>query len=181
MGLSSRGKPLALRGGTGASPLEKRERGLARNSWRCLRVILKETCSTLAWFLATRSGECRFSSGKICARTNSPQNGRLHCGVAPENNSGALDADESTLPFHRAESQGLNAPEDHLWKERKTRTCKSELEKQQRKKRKNIVINNYSNLEYWQYRNKIIFDEFIQPTSFASHLNSQGNLESRLG
>ena len=37
-----------------------------------LAVIPKETCSTLAWFLAPGSGECPFSSGKICARTNGP-------------------------------------------------------------------------------------------------------------
>ena len=35
-------------------------------------------------FLATRSGERRFSSGKICARVHGPQNGRLHCAGAPE-------------------------------------------------------------------------------------------------
>ena len=47
---------------------------------------------------STRSGEGSFSSGKICARANAPQNGRLLCGGAPENKSGALHAEESPSP-----------------------------------------------------------------------------------
>ena len=56
-----------------------------RNSWRCLRSTRKRTtCSTLAWISSTRSGEGWFTSGKICARANGPQNGSLRCGGALE-------------------------------------------------------------------------------------------------
>ena len=50
-----------------------------------LAVILTENCLLDPCVVSsTRSGECRFSSGKICARANGPQNGNLHWRGTPE-------------------------------------------------------------------------------------------------
>ena len=95
---SGRGKPLELWGGTGERPLEKKERGLPE-LLTVLAVILKENYLLDPCVVSSdRSGEGRFSSGKICARANAPQNGRLLCGGAPANKSGALNAEEPPSP-----------------------------------------------------------------------------------
>ena len=61
---SGRGKLLALWGGTGVRPLGKRERGLpVPLKGACGQPWKRTSCLTLVGFLATRSGECRFSSG----------------------------------------------------------------------------------------------------------------------
>ena len=59
---------------------------------------------------STRSEECRFSSGNICARANGPPERKPPLRGSTRE-SGALDAEEATLPFHGAGSLGLNAPE----------------------------------------------------------------------
>ena len=98
---SGRGKPLALWGRTGERPLEKRERGLPE-LLTVLAVILKENYLLDPCVVSgTRSGECRFSSGKICARANGPPERKPPLRGSTRE-SGALDAEEASLPFHGA-------------------------------------------------------------------------------
>ena len=85
---------------------------------------------------STRSGECRFSSSKICARVNGPQNGSLYCGGTPELSLVRL-TQKRRLPLHGAGSLGLNAVEDHhLWKEREEK-----LKKKQKQEGKRLSSN----------------------------------------
>ena len=71
----------------------KKGRRTARNSWRWLRSTWKRTTrSTLAWISSTRSGECCFSSGKICARANGPPERKPPLRESTRK-SGALDAE----------------------------------------------------------------------------------------
>ena len=83
---SGRGKSLVLWRGNSVNVLsEKRERGLPDFLTALAGQPERELpARPLRGFLATRSGEGGFSSGKICARVNGPQNGSLRCGEAPE-------------------------------------------------------------------------------------------------
>ena len=98
---SGRGKPLVLWGGTGARPLEKRERGLpelltvlAGQPWK------RTTCLTLAWFLAPALGVPFFlgqnlREGQWSPRTEaSTVRGHQKVWCAPRR--------KGTLPFHGA-------------------------------------------------------------------------------
>ena len=109
------GNRCTLRGNWCTSSRKKGRRTAGTPDGACGHPERQLPARPLRGFLATRSGEGRFSSGKICARANAPQNGRLHCGGGPENKSGALHTEQSPLPFHGAGSLGLNALEDHPW------------------------------------------------------------------
>ena len=110
----------------------------------------------LRGFLATRSGECRFSSGKICREDFAllPERGRLHCGGVPDR-SLVRSPQESPSPSTGAWAAGAKRPRgDHLWKEGKAREQKQKAKKKSRKKFQNKffpVKIIYSNVEYRQY------------------------------
>ena len=119
----------------------------------------KEDCSELLTVLAvilkenylldpcvassTRSG-VPFFLGQNLREGQRLQNGRLHCGGAPENKSGALNADESPSPSTGLGSWGKMLQRTQLWKGRR-----KPKEKEKKKKKS-------PNLFQLQYRNKII-------------------------
>ena len=90
---SGRGKPLELWGGTGVCPPGKREGGLAGTpDGACGQPERELPAGPLRGYLATRSGEgCFF----LREGQRVPQNGRLHCGGAPDAKSGVFNAGES--------------------------------------------------------------------------------------
>ena len=136
-----------------------------------LAVILKETWSTLAWFLAPALGSAVIPRAKFARGSMVPQNGSLHCEghqrvwCAPRRKG-------PPFPSTGLGSLGLNAPDDQLWKKRESKLSKNKsTEKEEKKCRRTI----YSKLECRQDWNKIILNKFIHLTSFAPHFNSQGN------
>ena len=93
---------------------------------------------------STRSGECRFYSGKICARVNgSPERKPLLRGGTRI--SGALHAGKGTLPFHGAGAKCSRA--SPVVREEKRKKLVQEEKKKEKTHRRLI----YSNLEYWHY------------------------------
>ena len=146
-----------------------------RNSWWYLRSTWKRTtCSTFAWFLATRSGECRFSSGKICARAYGPQNGIL-LGGGRTRRFGASSPQESLPPLPRGWVAGAKRP-------RGGTTCgrRGEVSEQKTKKKSR----NQTGRKAFPHQNslfqfgipavpgiKLFLIKFIPVASFASHLH----------
>ena len=138
MGFSGRGKPLALWGGTGANPLEKRERGLPG--------IPDGTCGHPERDLvdpcvvsSTRSGECCFSSSKICARTNGPPERKTALRRGTGKYVWCARCRRVTLPFHGA-GLGAKCP--------RGTTC-GKSGKQERSNRKSKMKTYQRKEKYW--------------------------------
>ena len=148
---SGRGKPLVLwRGNRCKSSREKGKR-TDRNSWRYLRPSWKRTtCSTLAWFLAPALGSAVFPRAKFARGPTVLQNGRLHCGGAPESLVRSTQVGHPPLPRGWV-ARAKCSREAQLWEEREARESKRE-KKKNAKTEKWIV-----NFEDWQYWNKIMF------------------------
>ena len=108
MGLSGRGKPLALWWRTGAGPPEKGKEDCPE-LLTVLAVILKETWSTLAWFLAPALGSAVFPRAKFARGPTVPPERKTPLRRGTGKYVWYARCRRVTLPFHGA-GLGLNAP-----------------------------------------------------------------------
>ena len=150
---SGRVKPFVLWGGTGERPLEKRERGLPE-LLMVLAVNLKENylLDPCVVFLATRSGECRFSSGKTCARTYGPPERETPLRGEHQKVWCELATGESPSPSTGLGRWSKMPQRDQLRKERGSKRAKKKRKAKTKQEEKYFPIKMiYPNLEYRQY------------------------------